>query len=518
MRLLLVAAALLVAVPASGRAILGNDSIGPDGGEVVFYRRMQDDEAFSVILDVPDDHPTYQICRLLLLIGPNQFNVFTIRIHQPNEDNSRGEIVWISDLDAFQVFGSRNQISSIDLRDYQIVSDVRRLRVEMFHVPGFAGPPTIASDTDGFAGPRRNWIRFFQRNGQWWDGPVDDLDPEDRLYPRPPGDWILRADIVPPEEFCPDDLDPLPQPDFGVPPPIPDAAPPIPDMEVWDEGPKPDKDPFDDAMAVPDPDAAAPPIPDMAPPPPRPDMASLPDPDMAAPIDPDLGAPGFVRGLKLEDLHPPAGPPDRNQDVVILGDGFPVGERPDVRLGDTRLLEVDVTSSSTMLAIVPAGMATGVYDLSVERADGHSALLPAAYTVGSDLALESVEPDTLAQGITGNLTFIGNGFTTDTTFTVGGALITNLSIESDARANGDLVTTLAPGEYDVTVHRGTESANLALAFTVLDGPSGAAGSSGCSIRPGSAPSGTRPGGTPSGWMLLLLPLLTPIRRRSGLLG
>ncbi len=501
MRPLLVCALLLSAAPAAGRAVLGNDSIGPEGGEIVFYPRMQDDEAFGVVLDVPDDHAHYQICRLLLWIGPNQFNVFTIRIHEANEDNTRGEIVWISDLDAFQVFGSRDQISSVDLRDYQILSDVRRLRVDFFHAPGFPAPPTIASDTDGLSGPRRNWIRFFQRNGQWWDGPVDDLDPEDRRYPQPPGDWLVRADIVPPDEFCPDDRDPLPDwPDAGPPPPPRDAAPPPPDAAV-DEGPKPDRV-FPDAAPPPDPDMAPPPDPDAAPPP-DPDMAPPPDPDMAPPPDPDLGPPGFVRGFSLTRIHPTVGPPDRNQDVVILGSGFPLSDRPDVRLDDTRLLEVEVTATSTMLAIVPAGLPTGRYDLRVERADGQVAILPEAYTVGTDLAIESVDPASLPQGVTGTLSFLGNGFTSETGFVVGGALVRDVTIESGQRARGELETTLAAGVYDVEVHRGEEVAALSEGFTVLEGPSGHASGDDCTARPG--------GG--SGFLALLM--LLGISRRTG---
>lgn len=488
--------------PASGRAILGNDSITPEGGEIVFYPRMQDEEAFGVVLDVPDDHVNYQICRLLLWIGPVQFNVFTIRIHEANDDNTRGEIVWISDLDAFQVFGSRNQISSIDLRGYEILSDVRTLRVDVFHVPGFPAPPTIASDADGLSGPRRNWIRFFQRNGQWWDGPVDDLDPEGRLYPQPPGDWILRVDIVPAGEICPDDLDPLPGPDAGVPPPIPDAGPPPPDAAV-DEGPKPDKPPMSDMdVPPPDPDVSVP-DPDMSVVvPPQPDMSVV-EADMSEPPERDLGPPGFSRGLSLERIHPTVGPPDRNQDVVILGDGFPLTDRPDVRLGDTRLLEVQVTATSTMLAIVPAGLSTGTYDLRVERPDGQVAILPAAYTVGTDLAVESVDPVALPQGTTGTLEFLGNGFTSDVEFVVGGALIRDVAVESGQRARGELETTLAAGVYDVEVHRGQETAVLPEAFTVLDGPGGSRSSDDCTARPG----GSR------GWFWLLVPLVVCRRRR-----
>ncbi len=310
MRFSLILALSLVALPAFGQGVLlGNDSLEAAGGEIVFYPRMQDDEAFGVVLDVPDEYVNYQICRVLLWIGPHQFNVFTIRIHEANEDNTRGDIVWISDLDAFQIFGSQNQISSVDLRGYGILSDVRRLRVDFFHVPGFPAPPGIASDTDGLAGPRRNWIRFFQRNGRWWDGPVDDLNLEDPLYPQPPGDWILRVSIVQIGEFCPDPQDPLETPPDAAPlPPPRDAAPPIPDL-AYDEGPKPDKDPIVDALRVLDPDYAPPPIPDMARIP-DPDMAPPIIPDMAPPIDRDRGAPGFVRGLKLDEVHPPAGPPD----------------------------------------------------------------------------------------------------------------------------------------------------------------------------------------------------------------
>ncbi len=508
----LLLALLFTPLVAQGRVILQNDSLDAEGGEVVFYPRMQGEESFGVVLEVPEDHIPYRICRLLLLIGPRDFQVFEIRIHEQNEDETVGDIVWISDLDAFQVFGSRNQISSIDLRDYDnfgrpgrpadarelgIISDVRRLRVNMIHAPGFDGPPTIAADTDGISGPNRNWMWFYTRGGAWVHTATEEQAEDDPLYPRPTGDWVLRVDIVRPDEACPGAEDPLPDfPDVGEPPPPVDMG-----VEL-DEGLKPDRIAPD--LSFPDPDVfVSQPdegleIPDV--PVSEPDGATV-EPDMESRAD--LGGPQFTRALKVDRIHPTSGPPDRNQDVVITGEGFPVGGRPEVKLGDVRLLEVEVTATSTLLAIVPAGLDNGVHDLSVHTDDGQTAVLPAAYTVGTDLALDAVEPAELLEGETGTLTFLGSGFTESAEFFVGGARVADLALLSGQRAVGALETTLAAGTYDVEVTRGEASAVLPDGFTVRPRGSGSAVDAGCGCSTG------RDGAGP--WLALLA--LAFVRRR-----
>lgn len=223
----------LSALPAQAFEQLRNDSVAA-GAEIAFYPRLQGDESFTVTLDGPMRHDLYRICRILVWIGPDDFNVFTIRI-MDGDDFSPAGLIWHSDLDAYQIFGSRDTISAIDLREQRIFTDVARLAVRMNHVPGADGPPTIASDTDGIE-PRRNQMRVLLRNGSFETFWTEDLEAEGSPQ-RPPGDWILRVDVVGEDEMCPGpDDDPVPM-DMGVAPdmggddaldmgiPLVDAAP-----------------------------------------------------------------------------------------------------------------------------------------------------------------------------------------------------------------------------------------------------------------------------------------------------
>lgn len=462
------AAAMLVAVAADARTLLRNDSFA-EGDEIAFYPRMQGGEHFTVVLDVPDDHPQYQICRLLMFFGPAGDNVVTVRIGEADAAGDESELIWQSDLDAFQVFGSRDQLAAIDLRAYDVVADARRIRVLVRHVEGADGPPTIAADTDGIE-PMRNGITVFQRNGTWFRGFTETLEPEG-LHPRPPGDWILRADIVRPGEMCPGVADP--PPDLG---PF-DAGPLPPDQGAPDAGPPPV-----DAAPVVD---AAPPI-DAAPPPldaaPRVD-ASPPAPDARPAPDQGFGP------LEVRSIHPDRGPPDANVEVVINGRGFPVGGLERVRLGTTRLLEAEALSDSTIVAIVPAGIAPGPHDLVVERTDGQTAILPAAYTVvgPGELLLSGVTPNTVAEGASTRLTLSGGGFRSGVAFTVGGAPVVDVVVESPTLARGTFATTLAAGTYDVVATAGEQSSRLTAAFTVRR-PSSKS-SDGCRAAPGAGDRG-----------------------------
>ncbi len=467
----LAAAAMLVAGAADARTLLLNDSFA-EGDEIAFYPRMQGGEHFTVVLDVPDDHPQYQICRLLMFFGPAGDNVVTVRIGEADAAGDEAELIWQSDLDAFQVFGSRNQLAAIDLRAYGVVADARRIRVLVRHVEGADGPPTIAADTDGIQ-PQRNGITVFQRNGTWFRGFTETLEPEG-LHPRPPGDWILRADIVRPGEMCPGVADP--PPDVG---PF-DAGPLPPDRGVPDAGPPPvdaappplDAAPVMDAALRVD---AAPPPPDAAP---RVDAAP-PAPDARPAVDQGFGP------LEVRSIHPDRGPPGANVEVVINGRGFPVGGLERVRLGSTRLLEAEALSDSTIVAIVPAGIAPGPHDLTVERTDGQTAILPAAYTVigPGALALDAVTPDTVAEGSSTRLALTGQGFVEGVAFTIGGAPVVDVVIESPTLARGTFATTLTAGSYDVVASLGDQSSRLVAAFSVRR-PSSKS-SDGCRAAPGS---------------------------------
>ena len=69
----------LMSSTASGRIVLQNDSVQA-GDQIAFYPNMRGGESFVSVFDVPADYPDFQICRVLLWIGPGGSNIFTIRI------------------------------------------------------------------------------------------------------------------------------------------------------------------------------------------------------------------------------------------------------------------------------------------------------------------------------------------------------------------------------------------------------------------------------------------------------
>ena len=108
---------------------------------------MRGGESFVSIFDVPAEYKNYQVCRILLWIGPAGFNIFTFRLAEADENGNEAQLIWQSDLDAYQVFGSREQLSSVDLAALGIRTNVRRLRIRSAR--GWSSAAGIASDTDG---------------------------------------------------------------------------------------------------------------------------------------------------------------------------------------------------------------------------------------------------------------------------------------------------------------------------------------------------------------------------------
>jgi hypothetical protein len=75
--------------------------------------------------------------------------------------------------------------------------------------------------------------------------------------------------------------------------------------------------------------------------------------------------------------------------VQILGAGFV--ETPAVQLGETWLLSVTLVSSTTLDAVVPAGMLTGTYTLTLYNGDCQVGTLEYAFSVGAHLPPETVD-------------------------------------------------------------------------------------------------------------------------------
>lgn len=495
-----------LSVTAHARALLQNDSFSP-GDAVAFYTRINLEESFASIYDIPADHPTYRVCRVLALVGPNAFNIYAIRIGIPDERGSEiaGGLIWQDDDDAYQVFGALDRLNAIDLGRFDIVTDVRRLRVQM-RVYGGA-EPNIAADSDGIS-PGHNYVRVRLRNGQNYAGLTEGMDPAGSP-PQPPGDWVMRVEIVRPNEACPGPDDPPIEPgddvfDFGLPE---DMG--VDDMGVEDMGIEDLDTMVDPIDAMDDPiDTMPDPIVDSRVRPRDAEAEDMRRRDAEAPPA-DRGVDGRDRGLagplELTRIAPTEGAADRNTDVIINGRGFlDGGGVVRAELAGARLLDLVPLSGSTLEAVVPAGLSAGTHELRLTRADGQVAVLPAAFTIAGGalppLRLDRLSPDSVVGGRPAELTVEGAGFTPDTTFSVGGAALVDVVIGPD-EARGTLAVTLAAGIYDLAARRGDEVVRLEGALTVRGQPS----ADGCGTAPGSR----------DGWGFagLLLALAITRRRR-----
>jgi MYXO-CTERM domain-containing protein len=467
---------LCSSLPAAAE-LLRYDSI-EEGDEVGFATIRAQDGEYGMRFDGPEGFAQYAICGIYAWIGPNGFNVFTVRIDGLGDNPV---LIWQSDLVGYQLTGSPDAFNYINLRDQRIVADspefLLRLRESLFDEPG------PAFDSDGIT-PERNWISVLQRNGEFFDGYTEELP----VASQPDGDWALRVLVEADWRDCPADATPpMPGFDAGVPPPPRDASvdPPEPDAAV--EPPPPELD-AEVEPPPPEPDAEVeppPPEPDseVEPPPPEPDSEvepPPPEPD-AARRDPD-----WPTVFTVDEVTPERGPADRNTEIVIRGEGFVPGDA-DARaaIGDARLLEMEILSWSTITAIVPAGLPAGAHPISVERGDGQTAILPEAFTVVGDadgLAVTRVTPNGVRRGGVVELTIEGVGFESAIGFRVGTVELAAVEVDRPTLARATFAADLAPGTYDLVATLGDRQAVLEGALEVQGGTVAESGCD-CSTSP-----------------------------------
>ncbi len=93
----------------------------------------------------------------------------------------------------------------------------------------------------------------------------------------------------------------------------------------------------------------------------------------------------------LDSIVPDHGSTYVDTPVQILGSAFL--DTPSARLGQTWLLSITLVSSTTLDAVVPAGMPAGTYDLILYNGDCQQAILPDAFTVIAQCITPTVELD-----------------------------------------------------------------------------------------------------------------------------
>jgi hypothetical protein len=483
-------AGCLALTSAAEARVLRNDAAEP-GTEIGFYPAIQGGQFFSTVLEVPEDLPDYQICAIHVWIGPDDFNVFTVDVFEVDAADQILGDVYRSDLDAYQIFGSRVAVNEIDLREQRVFGSARRLDVRLTHVDGFPGPPTIAADADGIT-PRRNRLSGLRRDGSFFVTYTEDIEPDGPI-PQPPGDWILRLLVVGDAEACPETGAVLPDGGTIISPP--DAGPP---PVVADAEPKPDR-------PLPETDGDGPV--------PAADAGSSVD-DARVPQDASEEAPEATTGdpLRLERIAPAAGPADEITTVLVEGAGFPESGGLVLSIGDTAAFDVTIMDEGLLSAIVPAGLEAGTFDVVAERDDGARATLPDAYTVlgevGVGLAVTAVVPNTITEGTLQTLTVLGRGFTEDVEFFAGPLLLQGVTLQSPQRATAIMSSPLTAGTYEIAARRGPERAALPAALTVISPAAGPRGD-GCSTA---APRPTGAHGLAASLLLLMVGLRTRRRR------
>lgn len=416
--------------------IVQNDA-ADDGARVIFMGGFGGTEWFASTFDIPEEFERWRLCGIVAWIGPVGISPFTARIwNEPAEGDDFDflDILWDTGDDAYQFTGSQQQMSVMDLRHHDLVYSARAVRVGFRHTEGFPAPPSIAADTDGFE-PRKNHINAvvpqIDRIQRWYT--VDDL-PE---AAKPPGDWVLRIEVVGEGDFCP-------APGGGPGPIIPgegEGEGGGDDGGGDDGGGEADGDDGGDD-GDPDPD-------------PRPDPDPQPDP-----------APVPTGELRLDLAVPDDLPNDENQLFALLGDGFVPGAQVTLTCPGcggsaddvtTDAFDVQVRSAQSLTARAPTpDMPVADYDVTIRLQDGSFATLPngirvVALTGDGAPVIQAVVPDSLAAGSGAPLLIEGIGFAQGALVFLDDVALGDIDVLSSTRLVATVPTALGAGAYDLTI-------------------------------------------------------------------
>ena len=143
-----------------------------------------------------------------------------------------------------------------------------------------------------------------------------------------------------------------------------------------------------------------------------------------------------------------------------------------VKIGPLALAQVTFANTQTLRVVTPAGLAAGLYDVTVLRSDGDSYTRPNGLAVGHlPLDLIAVTPVEASSTTTTTLTLTGTGFLPVTEVTVGTEPLVQVTFISSHTLQAVVPAGLVPGLYDVGVtNPGHQSDVLAGAFRVTDAP------------------------------------------------
>jgi hypothetical protein len=174
-----------------------------------------------------------------------------------------------------------------------------------------------------------------------------------------------------------------------------------------------------------------------------------------------------VPAPSISAITPNSGYNDRNTNVTLTGNNFQ--RTPSLSLGGHPLINIAFVDATRLLAIVPANLPPGTYDLAIANPDGQSVRLPAAFTI---LALQPVllelAPNQGRADLPNDVYIYGFNFAAGAVASLGDTPLNTFVINA-TRLRASIPAGLAPGAYPLTVtNPDAASASLSDAYTVID--------------------------------------------------
>lgn len=177
----------------------------------------------------------------------------------------------------------------------------------------------------------------------------------------------------------------------------------------------------------------------------------------------------YVNVPTVTGVSPNSGPTGGGTTVTISGANFVVGGTT-VNVGSTPATSVNVSSASSLTAVVPAS-AAGTFNITVTTSAGTSTLVASdQYTYVAGPTISGVSPNAVP-AVGGSLvTITGNNFTSGSTVTFGGTAATAVTFNS-ATSLTATTPAHAPGAVDVVVATVGGSATMTGALSYIAAPS-----------------------------------------------
>ena len=185
-----------------------------------------------------------------------------------------------------------------------------------------------------------------------------------------------------------------------------------------------------------------------------------------------IPAPPAPAAPLLTGITPTSGLNSAVTSITINGANFVA--TPTVRLGTTVLSGVTFVSATRLTVSIPAGLAAGVYGVTVVNPDGQSAALGNAFTVivpappaPAAPTLASVSPASGLNSAATSITISGANFVATPTVRLGTTVLSGVTFVSATRLTVSIPAGLAAGAYGITVvNPDGQSATIANAYTV----------------------------------------------------